>query len=202
MNMFLAAADPLSTSVSLASLWLPIVVGAVACFFASSLIWMALPIHKGDYKSLGAAESRLGEVIRSLGSGPGVAGQYVFPHINHATFSKDQDAQARHKAGPWGFIVVNAGPANMGKSLGMWIVNLLLVGLLIGYVASHALGRGASFGEVMQVTMTVAILAHGGNILTDSIWKGRPWSLLPGAIFDAVVYAALTSAAFALLWPK
>ena len=38
--------------VSLASLWLPILVSAVAVFFVSFLAWMVLPHHKKDINAI------------------------------------------------------------------------------------------------------------------------------------------------------
>ena len=38
--------------VELMDLWLPILLSAVFVFVASSIIHMAIPIHKGDYKRL------------------------------------------------------------------------------------------------------------------------------------------------------
>src|SRR5262249_41316746 len=39
--------------VSLAALWLPILVSAVIVFIASNILWMALPFwHRADYKKL------------------------------------------------------------------------------------------------------------------------------------------------------
>ena len=38
--------------VTLIDLWLPILVAAVIVWFASALIWMAMPHHKKDIKKL------------------------------------------------------------------------------------------------------------------------------------------------------
>jgi len=71
----------------------------------------------------------------------------------------------------------------------------------VAYVASLAVPAGAGWVKVTQVVFTASLLAYGGGTLTDSIWKGRPWALLPGALFDAVAYAAITAAIFSWLWP-
>lgn len=184
--------------VHLATLWLPIVLCVVAVFFASSLIWMALPIHKNDYRKIGGAEAEVMSVVRSAGLGEGV---YMFPACDPATLKDNAVAQERYKTGPWGTISVRAGPVSMGACLGMWLVNLAIVSVLVAYVASLAVPAGAGWVKVTQVVFTAALLAYGGSTLTDSIWKGRPWALLPGALFDAVVYAALTAAIFSWLWP-
>lgn len=38
--------------VTLSALWLPILLSAVIVFVASSIIHMAIPIHKNDYRQL------------------------------------------------------------------------------------------------------------------------------------------------------
>lgn len=183
----------------LTSLWLPIVLSAVLVFVASSIIWMALPIHKKDYKKLGDKEAAVMDLVRS---GPIGAGLYMFPMCDQKTMKTDPAMAAKVKAGPWGTILVMPRCWNMGQMLGLWMVNLLIVSGLIGYLAWYAMPGAHTFASVFRVVATAAFLAYGGNALTDSIWKGRPWSMLCGALFDAVVYAAVTGAAFAWLWPK
>ena len=36
--------------IQLLDLWMPILIGSVACFLASSVLWMVLPHHKPDIK--------------------------------------------------------------------------------------------------------------------------------------------------------
>ncbi|MBL8990970.1 MAG: hypothetical protein JNJ48_05250 [Phycisphaerae bacterium] len=186
--------------VELTSLWMPILVSAVLVFFASSIIWMALPIHKKDYLPLGAAEGPVIEALRAAGLA-GRSAQYMLPACDpHAL--KDPSAMERFKQGPWGVISISSKAPNMGSMLGLWMVNLVLVSLFVGYLASHACKPGEAYLSVFRIAGTAAFLAHGGNAMCDSIWRGRPWSHLPGALFDAVVYALLTAGAFAWLWPK
>ena len=47
----------------IASLWLPIVLSAVAVFIASFVAWMLMPHHKGDWKGF-PDEPALAEAIR------------------------------------------------------------------------------------------------------------------------------------------
>jgi hypothetical protein len=185
--------------VPLTDLWLPILLSSVALFFASSIIWMALPIHKGDYKPLREHEGPIFDAIKNAGLASGL---YMFPFCSHGKEPKSPELEARLKSGPFGTICVMNSTPNMGKALGLWIVNLLLVTTLVAYIASHALKPGADYLSVFRIVATAALLAHAGNALTDSIWKGRPWSHLPGALFDGVVYAALTAGFFSWLWPK
>lgn len=183
--------------VSLAALWLPIVVSAVLVFIASSIIWMALPIHKHDYKNPGDKEGPLLEFLRTHGFAAGV---YYVPWCQGK--QNDPATQEKMKSGPWALLTVMPGGPNMGKMLGMWMLHLLIVGVFAAYIASHAgLAPGARYLSIFRIAGAAALMAHAGYALPSAIWHGMPWSQLPGRLFDGVVYALLTAGAFAGLWP-
>lgn len=184
--------------VQLASLWLPIVLSAVAVFFASSIVWMVLPIHKNDYKMLKDKEDAVMAAVRSWGLGPGM---YWFPGCEHGK-KPGPEVVAKQKSGPWGVLTLMPGCPNMGKMLGMWMLNLLIVTTLIGYAASRGMAPGTAYMKVFQVVGVIALLAYAGSALCDSIWKGRPWSHVPGAVIDGVIYAGITAGMFGWLWPS
>jgi hypothetical protein len=184
--------------VPLLSLWLPILVTTVGVFVASSIIWMALPIHKKDYLPIGPREPEFLSLISSANLPPGV---HMYPWCDHATVKSDPTSLDRYKKGPWGTITVMPGPANMGKSLGLWAANIAVLSFVIAYLAAHSLPAGAGGVQVARFVGTVAMLAYGGSSVCDCIWKGMPWSRLPGSVFDAAVYATVNATAFALLWP-
>ncbi|MGD9791264.1 MAG: hypothetical protein AB7Q00_09495 [Phycisphaerales bacterium] len=184
--------------VNLMELWLPILVSTVICFIASAIIWMALPIHKHDYKDPGDKEGPILDLLRTSKLDPGV---YYVPWCGGKDW-KDPANQAKLKAGPWAMLTVQAGQPNMGKNLGLWFIHLLIVGILVAYVTSHAgLVSGSDYLKVFRVAGTAALLAHAGGALPACIWMGAPWSHLPGKLIDGVVYALLTAGAFGWLWP-
>jgi len=85
----------------LSALWLPIVLSAVIVFVASSIIHMALPYHRSDYKKLPDEERMLsglrGEALpRSL---------YVFPFCTHKDM-KSPEVMEKYKRGPVGFMTI------------------------------------------------------------------------------------------------
>ena len=179
------------------TLWIPIVLSAVIVFIGSSIIWMALPIHKKDYKKLGDKEPAVMEAVRSWNLG---GGMFMFPFCD----PKDRnspEAKEKMAKGPWGVMSLQAKPWSMGPMMGMWFFNLLLISFFVAYIASNALPAKAEYLKVFQIVGATAFLAYGGNALTDSIWKGRPWSQLPGSLFDAIVYACLTAGVFGWRWP-
>ena len=69
--------------VSIVSLWLPILLSAVAVFVASSVIHMFLGYHAADYKRV-AAEDEFMAAVRKLDIPPG---DYMVPcPVSHAAF--------------------------------------------------------------------------------------------------------------------
>jgi hypothetical protein len=184
--------------VELVDLWMPILLSAVICFVASSIIWMASPLHKHDYKNPGDKEGPLLEFLRSRSFAPGV---YYVPWCQ----GKPSDAAMadKLKRGPWAMLTVMPSSPNMGKMLTLWFVHLVIVGVFVAYIASHAgLLRDAEYLAVFRITGTAALLAYAGYALPMCIWHGMPWSQLPGRILDGVIYALLTAGTFGWLWPK
>lgn len=179
----------------LLQLWLPIAVSAAAVFVMSSIIWMASPLHKHDYKDPGDKEETILSMVRGGGFEPGV---YFVPWCKG---KKDPAAAEKMKAGPWVLMIVMSQPS-FGKSLGMWFFNSLLISLFAGYIGSVTLSHGLGFSEVFQVLGTAALLGYAGYAIPMSTWHGLPWRQLPGRLVDGVIYAAITGAVFAWLWPK
>ncbi len=182
----------------LLQLWLPILLSSVLLFVASSVIWMALPIHKNDYSDPGEKQHGLHEAVKASGLGPG---QYWVPFDCQGK-DKSPEIAARMETGPYFVIQVMPGRPNMGKMLALWFFNLVLISFFVAYVAAYALPAGSAYLDVFRIVGATALLAHGGNALTQIIWQAHPWRTLPGKVFDAVVYALLTAGVFAWLWPE
>src|SRR5262249_41144323 len=121
--------------VSLAALWLPIVVSAVIVFVASSVMHMLLPYHRSDYHQL-PNEDKMLATLRGAGLRRGL---YVFPFCTHKDM-KTPEAIEKYKAGPIGMMtILPNGPPAMPKFLGMWIGFCLLVGIFVAYLCQHSL---------------------------------------------------------------
>src|ERR1051326_1954506 len=123
-----------ATMVQLSQLWLPIVLSAVTVFIGSSIIWMALPIHKHEYKKLGDKEPAVLDAVRSWGLG---GGMFMFPFCD----PKDRNSpQAKEKSakGPWGVMMLRDKPWSMGPLMAMWFINLLLISAVVAYIGRHA----------------------------------------------------------------
>ncbi|MBL9148985.1 MAG: hypothetical protein JNM94_09865 [Phycisphaerae bacterium] len=180
----------------LTALWLPILVSAVVLFVLSSVIWMALPIHKKDYQGL-KNEAAVMEVMKRESLEPGI---YCYPWCPGNP--NDEASKEKMRLGPWGQILVAGGPPTFGRTLGLWFVHLLVVGTVVGYITGLAVPRGAEFLRVFQVAGTAALLAYGGSLVPKYIWEGKPWRTFAGSVFDCAVYTLATGAVFAFLWPK
>ncbi len=183
----------------LADLWLAILVAAVFVFVASSVIHVALPIHKSDFQKTPGEESLL-EAMRAQNLRPG---EYMFPFPASMKDMGSPEMLEKYNRGPVGYLTVfpNGTPA-IGKSLIQWFLYTLVVGLFVAYIASFSVEPEAGSLEVFRVTGSIATLGYAGNHVVNSIWKGVAWSTSVKFIFDGLVYALSTAAAFVWLWPS
>lgn len=183
---------------SFGSLWLPVVLSAVAAWILSAISWMALPLHKKDWGQV-PDEDGLMEAVGKLGL---ATGQYSVPHCGDHSKMKDPAFQAKLAKGPvFTLTVVPSGMPSMGKALGLWIGYLLLAGFITAYVARHALAPGAACVDVMRVTTTVLFGIHVLSQVPPSIWMGRPWRATFMQMVDGVAYSLAGGAIFCWLWP-
>ena len=184
--------------VSLAALWLPILLAAVFVFVASSIIHMVLPYHKTTYRQL-PDEDKVRAAIRAAAPSPGL---YNFPFCTHKDL-KSPETTAKFAEGPVGhMIVLPNGPVSMGKYLGLWFAYCLVVGLSVAYLAIHTVAHGAPYRHVFGVIGVAAFLSYGVGTLANGIWKGYPWKMVLFETFDGLIYSALTAGTFGWLWPR
>jgi len=184
--------------VSIMDLWLPILLSAVIVFLASSLLHMVLKYHKSDYTGM-PGEDNVMEAMRREGVGPG---DYFMPHCADTAAMKDPAWIAKCEKGPSGIItILPSGPPNMGKSLVLWFVYSLVVGVLVAYVTGRTVAAGAEYLVVHRVAGVAAFLAYAGAQPMNSIWKGQKWSSTIKNIVDGLIYAGLTGGTFGWLWP-
>lgn len=180
------------------SLWIPVLVSAVAVFVISSIMHMALTYHRADYKALPNEDA----VRDALGKGSLPPGLYHVPHCADMKAVQEPANKAKFEKGPIAIIAVlpNGMPA-MPKYLAQWFLFSMFVSFTAAYVARHTLNYGADGMLVMRITGTVAFTGYGLTNVLDSIWKGQPWSNTGRSLLDGVIYALATGATFRLLWP-
>ena len=184
--------------VSLASLWLPILLSAVGVFIASSIVHMMLGYHRSDYGKE-ASEDAVMEDLRKANLAPG---DYLVPHPGSPEHMRSQEYKDKVNRGPVVMFTVMTGFFAMGKRFTQWFIYLLVVGVLVAYVAAHSLPPGSGFRGVFRIVGCVSFAAYGLALWQLSIWYSRSWSTTLKSNIDAVIYAAVTAAIFGWLWPR
>jgi len=180
------------------SLWLQVIVAAVVVFVASSIIHMVLKYHKADVRPLPNEDA----VRDALARGNPAPGVYNTPHCADHKQMKDPAIVAKFEKGPVAMITVfPKGAPVMPKYLALWFAFSVFVSFVAAYVARHTLHPGDDGTLVMRITGTVAFAGYALSHVSDSIWKGQPWSNTARAFLDGAIYAILTGLVFRLMWP-
>ncbi len=181
----------------LMSLWLPIIVSSVAVFGASFLMWMVLPFHKADWKSLPDEEGFF-RALQSAGIG---TGQYMFPCCEDYSKMKDPAFKKKWEAGPHGMLRICGRAPNFGRNLALTFLLYVVAGIFVGYLGTLALEPGAGFWSVLQVTGAAGVLAYVFASIPNAIFFGQPLKSIILNVVDGALYGVLTGVVFAWLWP-
>jgi len=185
--------------VTIASLWLPIVLSAVAVFIVSTLVHTVFPWHKGDYPGV-PDQDRVQAALRPFAIAPG---DYMLPRCRDMKEMATPEFTEKMRQGPVMMMtVLPNGPSAMGPMFIQWFAFLLVVGAVAAYVASRALEPGASYLEVFRFAGTTAFVAYAGGAWPITIWYHRGVGLALKATFDALLYGAVTAGVFGWLWPN
>lgn len=180
------------------TLWLPALVSAVIVFLVSSAIHMASPWHKSDFPRL-ANEDAVLDALRPLNIPPG---DYMMPRPQSREDLRSAEFAEKRRRGPvLVMTVMPSGTMSMGRSLIQWFIYLIVVGLVAGHVAGRALPAGAPGEHVFHAVALTAFAAYALALWQLSIWYRRSWSITIKATIDGLIYAAITGAVFAWLWP-
>lgn len=183
-------------TISLVSLWVPILASAVLVFFASAIIWMVVKWHDSDWKELPdeeAARAALKGVPR---------GEYTMPYAMTAEARATAEFKRKCEEGPMAMVTIfDAGMPNMGKQLALWFVYCLVVSWFVAYLLVATTAPDANYLQVFQVAGTAAFLAYSGSAIPATIWFGQGWGRTIKDIIDGLVYALLTAGVFGWLWP-
>ncbi|MHB8405487.1 MAG: hypothetical protein ACYDCJ_08705 [Gammaproteobacteria bacterium] len=185
--------------ISLAHLWLPILLSAVGVFIASSILHMVLKFwHMPDYHGF-LNENEVAAAIRKGNPAPGM---YMLPMCKMEDMKKPE-TQEKFKQGPVGMLFLRpAGAPGMAKNLVQWFVFCLLVSYFCAYLAGSTLAGGTDGMQVFRVVGTAGIMAYAFGSLPMGIWYGQPWKAVAKDVIDGLIYGLATAAIFAWLWPK
>lgn len=184
--------------VSIAALWLPILLSAVAVFVVSSVIHMFLKYHNTDFGTV-PREDEVQAALRPFAIPPG---EYVLPRAGCQKDMQTPEFKAKLDQGPVAFLTVMPnGPFTMGGSLVGWFVYAAVVGVFAAYVAGQALGPDAHYLKVFQFTGVTAFSGYTLALWQGTIWMKRKCSTTLKSTFDGLVYSLLTAGIFGWLWP-
>jgi len=168
-------------------------------FVASSLIHMVLPWHKSDYPKM-SNEDQVLDALRPLAIPPG---DYFIPRPTGREEMRSPEFADKIKKGP--VIVMTVLPnasLSMARNLVLWFVYLVAVGILTAYVLTYAVDRFAGQRGVFRLVGVTAFLGYAAALWQMTIWYQRSWSITVKATIDGLIYAAITAATFAWLFPR
>lgn len=183
--------------VPLTSLVLPILISAVFVFVASSILHMALPIHKNDLKPVPDEDAAL-DAFRRLKLAPG---DYVIPRPRSMADMKAPAFIEKQKTGPIVFMTIaEGGSTSMGPALAQWFLYTVVVSIFAAYIAGRALGPGAHYLEVFRFAGCTAFVGYALALPQYSIWYKRSWGTTIRSMIDGLIYGLLTAGVFGWLW--
>jgi len=184
--------------ISIASLWLPIVVAAVIVFVASSVIHMAPLWHRRDFLGL-PQQDQIAAALRPHNIPPG---DYFLPWTEHQNM-RSSEFQEKMRQGPVAMLtVLPNGPVVMAGPLILWFLYLIVVGVFAAQLAGHVLPAGTPYPQVFKVVLIAAFMGYSLALVQNSIWLRRSWVVTLKGCFDGLIYAALTAGTFGWLWPR
>ena len=184
--------------VDLISLWLPILLSAVLVFIVSSIIHMLIPYHRNDFGKVPSED----DVMESLRKFSIPQGDYAIPYAGSTEVMKSEGYKEKVTKGPVIFMtVMENGMPKMGKSLVLWFVYSIIVGVFAAYIASRAMEPGAHYLSVFRFAGTTAFVGYALALIQNSIWYKRNWFSTFKSMFDGLIYALVTAGTFGWLWP-
>jgi hypothetical protein len=184
--------------VAITTLWLPIVLAAVAVFIASSVIHMMLGYHQNDFRAVPNEGAAL-EALRGLNLPPG---DYALPKPKSMQHMRTPEFKALYARGPVVLMNVSPGYMAIGKNLLQWFVYLLVVGFCCAYIAGRELHPGTDYLSVFRLVGFTGFMAYSLALPQRAIWYRQSWRVTVVAMIEGLVYAALTAGMFGWLWPR
>lgn len=180
------------------SLWLPILLSAVAVFIFSSILHMVLPFHKNDYRPL-PNEDGVMDALRPFNIPPG---EYIMPCPQSMSDMKSPAFLEKWRRGPVGMINIMQNKSfGMGPQLFGWFVYDIVMSIFAAYIAGRALGPGADYMQVFRFASATAFIGYGAAIWQQTIWYHHSLTTTLKSTFDALLFGLVTGGFFGWLWP-
>lgn len=178
-------------------LWKPILLGGLAVFVMSALVWTLLPHHRTEWAKL-MNEDAVGEALRGASPAPGL---YAIPHMGGMSGAGTTEEKAKLIRGPIAYITIlrNGAPA-MGPMMVKSALSSIVIAFFIAYVGWHTLPPGTEYLKVFRVVGTMGFMTYALGSMSESIWFGRPWSSFALQALDALMYGLILGGVFGWLW--
>ena len=184
---------------SLTALWLPILLSAVFVFIASSVLHMATPWHKHDYRGV-PQEDQVISALRPMAIPPG---DYMLPKPKSMDEMRSPEFTEKMRQGPVLIVtVLPNGVTPMGGLLAKWFIYLLVVSFIAGGLASHVLPPNADSHVILHTTGMAAFLGYALALWQAAIWYRRSMGTTVRSTIDGLIFGLITGATFAWLWPR
>lgn len=184
--------------VSILSLWLPILLSAVIVFILSAIFHMVFKYHNSDFSKV-PDQDKVMEEMQKFNIPPG---EYMMPYTTDSKERESAEFKEKMAKGPMAMMtVMPAGQTSMAKSLAIWFIYSIIVGIFAAYISGRALGPGAHYLSVFRFVGATSFLGYTLALWQDSIWFARSWTTTVKNTFDGLVYALMTAGMFGWLWP-
>ena len=185
------------------ALWIPIVLSAVAVFFVSFVVHMALDMviawHKNDYQQVPNQDAVM-DALRPFAIAPG---DYMLPRAGSMAALRTPEFMEKMNKGPKIVMtVLPNGMSGMGRNLGLWFVYLLVVNTFAAYVTGRALPPGSDYLHVFRFVGTTAFLGFSVALWQMWIWYRRALGTTIRSTIDGLLYALVTAGIFGYFWPR
>ena len=182
----------------LMSLWLPVVLSAVAVWLLSSVIHMAMPWHKNDYPGV-PDEDGLMAAMRPFGLTPG---EYMLPRPKSGADMKSPEYLAKLAKGPVAILTIRHGTWKMAQTMTTWFIFALLVAVIAACMTGAVMAPGVEHDHVIHYAGGITFLCYAMGAAPLSIWYNRKWSTTFKNAFDSLIYGVATGLIFAAFWPQ
>lgn len=184
---------------ALSALWLPILLSAVFVFIVSSIIHMAPLWHRNDYPMLDKQD----DVMNALRPMALPGGEYMLPRPANMKDMRTPEFLEKFKRGPVLMMTVLPNASmSMARPMVSWFVYALVTSALSAYAASCVLSPGATTGQITSIAGIVAFAGYALGLWQMAIWYHRSLRITILSTVDGAIYALVTAATLAWLWPK
>jgi hypothetical protein len=185
--------------VTMPALLIPVALSAIAAFFASFVLWVMLPHHKGDYRPLPDEQA----VLNALGEQALEPAFYVLPFAHSQKAMTDPGFREKVRLGPAANLIVVPPESRLSMTRALWrqFAFYLVAFALVAYLARLALPAGEDYLVVFRFVGTAAWATLGFGVIPNSIFWGFPWPQTWKTLADTFLISLVVAGVFGWLWP-